>query len=172
MGIFTSVENESEAFTEIAMGWKLYGPIKEIPAPYTEELLMKIENATNNIAKRIDTKPVMKNYTTKHAADQSLEISKFVTGNNSYSIIILKAEDQFEGKGIWNVMMSMGLKWGDMDLLHWNNNFDIGDDQLMSVWTSTDPGYFFPEEIVKGNVQTKDLIFGFSIPRSIAPTEC
>jgi cell division protein ZipA len=42
---------------------------------------------------------------------------------------------------------------------------------LLSVWTSSEPGYFLPEEIAVGNVQTSDLIFGFSIPRSIAPEE-
>lgn len=62
-------------------------------------------------------------------------------------------------------------EWGDMDLFHWNNDSQHGDDYLMSVWTSTNPGYFFPEEIAAGRVQTDDLIFDFSIPRSISPDQ-
>jgi len=58
-----------------------------------------------------------------------------------------------------------------MDLFHWKNESDFGDNQLFSVWTSTEPGYFLPELIAAGKVMTKDLIFSFSVPRSPAPAE-
>ncbi|HSU55623.1 MAG TPA: cell division protein ZipA C-terminal FtsZ-binding domain-containing protein [Candidatus Dormibacteraeota bacterium] len=44
-------------------------------------------------------------------------------------------------------MMALGLEWGDMDLFHWVNGSDNGDDSFFRVWTSTAPGYFLPEEI-------------------------
>ena len=66
-------------------------------------------------------------------------------------------------------MQSLGLRWGDGDLFHWNNNSDYGSDQHFSVWTSTEPGYFFPEEIKNGKMNPNNLIFGFSIPRSADP---
>src|SRR5262249_15826044 len=72
-------------------------------------------------------------------------------------------------KAIWDVMLCLGLQWGDMDLFHWENPGIHGDDHLFSVWTSTPPGYFFPEEIAADRVQSHDLIFGFSIPRTFQP---
>ena len=65
--------------------------------------------------------------------------------------------------------MSLGLKWGDMDIFHWPNDSDNGDDSFFSVWTSSPPGYFLPEEIAADRLHTADLIFGFSIPRNAAP---
>ena len=84
---------------------------------------------------------------------------------------MLKADKSFEGTEIWDKMRSLGLHWGDMDLFHWENpNSDAGgDDHLFSVATSTEPGYFLPEHLAKGEVKTTDLIFSFSIPRSSDP---
>jgi cell division protein ZipA len=75
------------------------------------------------------------------------------------------------GTLVWDVMYSLGLQWGDMDLFHWKNESDFGEGELFSVWTSTDPGYFLPELIAAGKVMTKDLVLSFSVPRSPAPAE-
>jgi hypothetical protein len=37
-----------------------------------------------------------------------------------------------------------------MDLFHWNSESDFGDDQLFSVQTSAEAGYFLPELIADG----------------------
>lgn len=68
-------------------------------------------------------------------------------------------------------MLCLGLRWGDGDLFHWNNSSDLGDDAFFSVWTSTAPGYFFPEEIAAGRVTVDNLIFGFSTPRTYKPVD-
>ena len=44
-----------------------------------------------------------------------------------------------------------------------------GDDSFFSVWTTTEPGYFLPELVAAGQVRAEDLVFGFSVPRSVAP---
>jgi len=75
----------------------------------------------------------------------------------------------FDGREIWDVMYSLGLEWGDMDLFHWTNTTDCGDDSFFSVWTSTAPGYFLPESIAAGDIRVEDLVFGYSVPRSAAP---
>ncbi len=166
-----SSENKSNEFTKVALGWKLYDPLEDPPIIYNEKTLKEYKISTSKIAKKLKSNEISENYTTEQAAKKSRELSGYIPKNNQYAIIVLKAEKEFEGKEIWDVMMSLGLDWGDMDLFHWNNDFEYGDDQLMSVWTSTDPGYFFPEEIAVGRVQTDDLIFGFNIPRSIAPDQ-
>lgn len=75
----------------------------------------------------------------------------------------------FEGRDVWDVMLCLGLEWGDMDCFHWINDTTFGDDFLFSVETTTEPGYFLPEEIAAGTVLVEDLVFVYSIPRSPAP---
>lgn len=77
----------------------------------------------------------------------------------------------FQGKAIWDVMLCLGLQWGDMDCFHWINDGGAGDDSFFSVETSTPPGYFLPEQIAAGQLQTGDLIFLFSVPRTCQPAE-
>ena len=76
---------------------------------------------------------------------------------------------KYEGRDIWDVMLCLGLRWGDMDVFHWVNPSGLGDDYFFSVSTSTPPGYFFPEEIAAGKVRVDDLVFGFSAPRCSQP---
>lgn len=75
----------------------------------------------------------------------------------------------FDGKEIWDVMHCLGLHWGDMDLFHWENSSDVGTDHHFSVWTSTSPGYFFPEQIARGETHVSDLVFGFNVARVARP---
>lgn len=169
---FLAGDNNENQFKKIALSWKLYDVIEEPPLVFSNELLQKINKKVNTQIEKIKFKTIEYNYTESEASNKSNSLSKLIQENNQWSIIVLKADKKFNGKEIWDVMMSIGLKWGDMDLFHWNNpNIDIGDDYFLSVWTSTEPGYFFPEEIAKGKVKTEDLIFGFSIPRSLSANE-
>ncbi|MFY7669516.1 cell division protein ZipA C-terminal FtsZ-binding domain-containing protein, partial [Tenacibaculum sp. MEBiC06402] len=84
-------------------------------------------------------------------------------------LIRLQSDDRFDGREVWDVLQSLGLIWGDGDLFHWNNSSDYASDQHFSVWTSTEPGYFLPEQIKNGNMNPANLVFGFSIPRSADP---
>ena len=76
---------------------------------------------------------------------------------------------RFSGREIWDVMLCLGLRWGDMDCFHWQNPSGYGDDFFFSVWTSTQPGYFLPEEVAADRVNVEDLVFGYSIPRNADP---
>jgi len=106
------------------------------------------------------------------AEDRAKYLKRLIGSIYETSCLILKAPPgkRFDGKHMWDVMLCLGLHWGDMDLFHWENESAVGDDHLFSVETSTNPGYFFPEEIAAGRVQVEDLVFTFSIPRSPAPT--
>lgn len=88
---------------------------------------------------------------------------------NRDAIIVLQSDAQYEGLEMWDVLERVGLTWGDGDIFHWSNSKDYGDNQHFSVWTATQPGYFLPEEIKDGNMNPKNLVFGFSIPRSADP---
>ena len=118
----------------------------------------------------------IKKYPTKLRIEQSETVEsaiskakKLVQLNQEFNveaIIVLQADKQFKGLEMWDALQSVGLKWGDGDLFHWGNDKDYGHDQHFSVWTTTEPGYFFPEEIKEGNMNPQNLVFGFSIPRS------
>lgn len=78
---------------------------------------------------------------------------------------------RFAGREVWDVMLCLGLRWGDMDCFHWDNETGVGGDYHFDVWTSTAPGYFLPEEVAAGLVEVEDLVFSYSIPRSAAPAD-
>lgn len=105
------------------------------------------------------------------AAARAARLRKLQQAYDLAVIITLRAPAgaRFDGRKVWDVMLSVGLQWGDMDLFHWKNESGIGDDYWFSVSTSTAPGYFLPEQIAAGAVQVDDLVFSFSIPRSGSP---
>ena len=75
------------------------------------------------------------------------------------------------GEKIFDVMYSLGLKWGDMDIFHWENESKLGDDFYFDVFTTSDPGYFIPGDILKNKIKFRTLFFSFSIPRTYKPRE-
>lgn len=84
--------------------------------------------------------------------------------------LVLQSKTKFEPIRMWNTLVNVGLKWGDGDIFHWENyGSESGDEQIFSVWTTTDPGYFFPEEIKNKRMKPKNLVFGFQLPRSVDP---
>ncbi len=86
-------------------------------------------------------------------------------------VLVLKAPPgrQFEGRKVWDAMLCLGLEWGDMDCFHWKNESEVGGDFFFSVETTTEPGYFLPEEVAADRVSVDDLVFVFSVPRSADP---
>lgn len=88
-------------------------------------------------------------------------------------VLILEAPQgrTFDGKSIWDVMLCLGLEWGDMDCFHWENPSRTGDDSFFSIETTTPPGYFLPEEIAADRVHVSDLVFVYSLPRCARPVE-
>jgi len=86
-----------------------------------------------------------------------------------HTIIVLKSLTFYSGKQAWDALISVGLHWGDGDYFHWSPSDDDPLYELFSVWSSTSPGYFFPEDVKAGTQNPADLIFGFEVPRSIDP---
>jgi cell division protein ZipA len=159
-------------FTKLAFGWDLYRSIEETYRLSAEQM-EGFRRATEEKAGIIGKPTVKLNRTPAEAAALAASIREVVARCNRYAVIVLKAPKgkKFAGKNVWDVMMCLGLTWGDMDTFHWNSNSRLGDDSFFSVETTTPPGYFLPEKIAAGQIQVDDLIFVFSIPRSAAPLE-
>jgi cell division protein ZipA len=105
------------------------------------------------------------------AAEHSRLLHEVRANLDHTAVLILKAPPgkPYNGRKLWDVMLCLGLEWGDMDCFHWMNSSEVGDDSLFSVETSTPPGFFFPEELAAGTMKPADLVFLFSVPRSAAP---
>lgn len=110
----------------------------------------------------------------RKTAEDALDLSKSLKDiqRTIYAdvIIVLEGNSGFESHTFWNTLVDLGLSWGNGDLFHWmNENEFVGGDELFSVWTNTKPEYFLPEDVAKGHLKPKDLVFGFSLPRSPDP---
>ena len=154
---------ETEDFSELAVTWSLIDDRQgwQIPTAATlDRFRQEIEEELEPLGAKVVAQPVSSQYAAEEVPKQFQDASRTL-------LIVVQAPDDrdFDGRDIWDVMLSLGLEWGDMDLFHWNNPKDVGDDRLFSVWTTTDPGYFLPEVIAAGELTTTDLVFEMSIPR-------
>jgi cell division protein ZipA len=162
-----------EVHTELALAWPLVAWHGEGWAPPTAPELNSHLAALRERLSPLGEALLQPSSTPEDAFRTAARLTDLRDCCDQSAIIVLAAPDggSFEGRVIWDVMLSLGLRWGNLDLFHWDNDAGIGDEEFFSVWTTTPPGYFLPEEIAAGQVRTVDLVFGYSIPGSAAPRE-
>lgn len=134
----------------------------------------KIERYIVELEKRMKDYPYKLEIDTKKFVSKSIEQAKrwveLYREINCDVVIILQSNNLFNGKDVWNTLLSIGLDWGNSDLFHWSNyTSGYGDQVFFTVWTTTKPGCFLPDSIEEGEMNPQDLLFGFSIPRSADP---
>ena len=171
---FLSASDVPENYSELSVGIRLVDTPSNAPRAKSQDDLNEIYNAISTAAQTLGASKILPRTSPKEAANTATRILALWNACDKDATIVLRAPDgrHYDGKQIWDVMLSLGLQWGDMDIFHWENETDAaGDSDLFGVWTNTNPGYFFPEEIAAGRVFTEDLVFGFSIPRCAAPLE-
>jgi len=138
-----------------------------------KEASIRLQRYYSELEKRIKKYPtkitLVQNESIESAIQKGKALVSVYNEFNIDAIIVLQSDKQFDGLKTWDALQSIGLIWGDGDLFHWNNNTNFGHDQYFSVWTTTEPGYFLPEEIKDKNMNPQNLVFGFSIPRSADP---
>lgn len=162
-----------EEHSELLVAWNLSPRAGPEWVPPTPDALLGYRRELESRLSPVGAQVVDASAPPEVAARRARELAALKEEADREAIIQLRAPSgrPFEGRAVWDVMLALGLEWGDMDLFHWNNISSTGDDHLFSVWTSTAPGYFLPEEIAAGRVKSADLVFGFSIPRSPAPEQ-
>lgn len=133
----------------------------------------KLKRYIVELEKRIKKYPtnlrIEQSETVESAISKAKKLVKLNQEFDVDAIIVLQSDKQFNGLEMWDALQSVGLKWGDGDLFHWENDKNYGHDQYFTVWTTTEPGYFFPEVIKEGKMNPQNLVFGFSIPRCADP---
>lgn len=160
------------AMTSIKLAWSYVGLTGDDPAPTKALFESRLAEINKKLTKFGEPK-IRANLPPADAAQRAKELRKLKAALDQTTVLVLKAPPgrRFDGKTIWDVMLCLGLQWGDMDCFHWRNPTGEGDDALFSVETSTPPGYFLPEAIAANQVHVEDLIFLFSVPRCRAPLE-
>jgi cell division protein ZipA len=139
-------------------------------APFQPRKLQEyIDALRKKIAANALTFEIAQQETVARAMERAKTIVQSATLLNRDEIIVLRSGSRFDGKKMWDVLTSLGLRWGDGDLFHWDNEHDYGDDIFFSVWTTTQPGYFLPEDIKDGKMNPADLVFGFTAARCADP---
>jgi cell division protein ZipA len=168
---FVQAGDAPDFYTELAFAWRLVEDSEETAQPTSATDLASHLSALRNRLSVLGEPDLTPSATPETAVQTARGLVELKTTCDRQAVIVLRAtpDSPFDGRKIWDVMMSLGLRWGDMDIFHWTNTSDNGDDSFFSVWTSTPPGYFLPEQIAADRVKTADLIFGFSIPRCAAP---
>lgn len=159
-----------DGFRGLKIAWPYFDRDQE--SPINAEAFESRLRETLAQATKLGMQTARPSMTPADAARHAIVITKVHAANSCDAVVVLGAANGrlFSGRDVWDVMLCLGLRWGDMDLFHWDNPSDVGGDHLFSVSTSTPPGYFLPERIAAGEVQVRDLVFSFSIPRSPAPT--
>ncbi len=161
-----------QSVTALKVTWDYYAAWIENPtittqAQYAERIVavkQQLQPLTGEVEVTSSKEPAA-------AAARSLALSQLSQKYDRHIAFYLVAPKSttFKGKDVWDVMLSLGLEWGDMDCFHWINESGVGDDYHFSVETSTAPGYFLPERIAVGKLNVEDLVFVFSLPRAAAP---
>lgn len=87
------------------------------------------------------------------------------------SVIAFLAEPDraFNGRETWDILHSMGLRWGDMDQFHWADPTHQTDYLFSAIVDDRQIGYALPEEIAAGRQNFFTVEFTFDIARSPAP---
>lgn len=162
-----------EEYAQIKVAWPLSATYRPDWATPNIETLQGYRNDLRRELPRLRAVEVAASMTVERAAYRARELASLKETCDRTATIVLAADEgrPFSGRTIWDTMLCLGLSWGDMDLFHWENHASVGDDQHFSVWTTTPPGYFFPEEIAADRVLVHDLVFGYRIPRCAAPLE-
>lgn len=162
--------NAPKTYDQIQVAIGLLNIFNEENPSYDQK---KLERYIIELKKRLKNHSLAFDLKETESKETAIEKSKQLVKLNELFdkdiLIGLQSENRFDGKKVWDVLQSLGLKWGDGDLFHWNNSSEYASDQHFSVWTSTEPGYFLPEQIENGSMNPANLVFGFSIPRSADP---
>lgn len=159
-----------KAVTQLKLAWDYASDLDESGPPSAELFEQRLAEVTKKV-KKLGEARVSASLPPDEAEERAAQLEEVKALGDESAVLVLKAPKgkRFDGKDIWDAMLCLGLRWGDMDCFHWQNPSEEGDDSLFVVETSTPPGYFLPEQIAAGRLQVNDLVFGFSVPRSVAP---
>jgi cell division protein ZipA len=161
------------AVTSLKFAWNYVDPLSDNAALATKPIF---EQWSAEIARKLHTvgeAALTQSLSPTEAVARTKELADLKAKLDYTAVLILRApsSQRFDGRDIWDVMLCLGLEWGDVNCFHWRGTLGQGDDYLFSVETSTPPGCFPPGQIAAGRLHVEDLVFLYSVPRCSAPTQ-
>lgn len=168
---FVNAADSPLSCVRLKIAWPLWDAIRNQPRPLTHDHLEKWKTAAEDRLSSIGriVSEIDRNGVDALAAVAGLSTVVSECDRDVTLTLIAPQSKPFSGREVWDVMLCLGLDYGDGDLFHWENNSGFGEDHFFTVETSTPPGYFIPRRMVSGKGDVNDLIFSFSIPRSADP---
>jgi cell division protein ZipA len=159
--------------TQLKIAWNYVDPLDRAAEPDAANVYVARLDAVRTAVKPLGAVELTASLAPDEASRRARQLRELRSKLDYSPTLILRAPkgEKYGGKPVWDVMLCLGLKWGDMDIFHWLNSSTLGDDFYFSVWTSTPPGYFLPEQIASDKVRVDDLVFSFSTPRCERPAE-
>jgi cell division protein ZipA len=135
----------------------------------------KVTDFMNTLPARFEEKGtvrVLPREDAAHARAKAEKLQAFVDqeGEREHTVMLRLVADQgqsYRGVDIWDVMLSLGMEWGDMDIFHAHHHGPGGYDELFSVHTGTDPGFFWLSTLAEDRFA--DLIFSMDAVRTVQP---
>ena len=168
---FVNAADSPDSFTALKLAWPLWDAIDDQPQDVSPDDLERWRPAVEERVSAIGRITTKIDRSGEDALAAVAGLSEIAAEYDRGVTLILTAPEgkRFSGQEVWDVMLCLGLDYGDGDLFHWINNLSFGDDHFFTVETSTPPGYFIPQRMASGEGNVADLNFSFSIPRSADP---
>lgn len=168
---FVNAIDSPGTFSSLKIAWPLWDAIEKKPKAVQAEELERHTLAIQKTLSPLAESTTKADRSPEDALASAASLAVLVAMCDSDVTLKLVAPDggRFPGHQVWDVMLCLGLDYGDGDLFHWINNSGFGDDLFFTVETSTPPGYFIPQRMASGEGDVRDLIFNFSVPRSADP---
>lgn len=168
---FVNAAGAPDSFTRLKIAWSLWDAIDEQPKEISLVDLQRFKAAVEQQLSKLRNLSTVIERSGEDALAYVATLPRIVAKCDQYMTLRLVAPNGklYSGRDVWDVMLCLGLEYGDGDLFHWINNSGFGDDLFFTVETSTAPGYFIPQRMATGKGDVADLIFVFSIPRSADP---
>jgi cell division protein ZipA len=168
---FVNAAGAPDSFTRLKIAWSLWDAIDEQPKDISLDDLQRFKTAAEQQLSELGDFSTKIERNGEDALAYVATLPRIVAKCDQYMTLRLVAPNGklYSGQDVWDVMLCLGLEYGDGDLFHWINNSGFGDDLFFTVETSTAPGYFIPQRMATGKGDVADLVFVFSIPRSADP---
>jgi hypothetical protein len=101
--------------------------------------------------------------------DRAAEIQVVAPERVECLVYLDKTEDMLDGKRVWNLLHSMGFKWGDMDCFQWADETGQSDYLIWVEVYDNQYGYAIPEYIADGRQNFAAVSFSFNPSRTPSP---
>jgi hypothetical protein len=153
-------------FTGLALTWQLTGLLSEGAEAVAE--LAGYVTVANERASRLYRRAQAREAPADAATRAARLIALKTRSARAVEMRLMPQGSGFPSRSVWRAAYALGLEWGDMDLLHWND--PATGRRLFSMNTVGYPGYFLPERAAEGE-GTPGIALAFEMPLSPAPLD-